>query len=79
MSDVNCVRCGQPGPQLPAPPLPTKLGGRIYDAICRDCWGQWLKHQTAMINHYALDLREPEARKFLAEQTELYLFGQPKA
>lgn len=79
MSDVNCVRCGQLGPQLPAPPLPTELGTRIFDSICRPCWGQWLGHQTAMINHYALDLREPEARKFLTEQTELYLFGQPKA
>jgi Fe-S cluster biosynthesis and repair protein YggX len=43
------------------------------------CWGEWLQHQTAMINHYSLDLRTPEARRFLSEQTELYLFGQPKA
>ncbi len=79
MSDVNCVRCGQPGARLAAPPLPNELGGRIYDSICQRCWGEWLQHQTAMINHYGLDLREAEARKFLTEQTEQYLFGQPKA
>ena len=79
MSTVNCARCGNVGAQLPAPPLPTELGGRIYDSICNTCWGEWLQHQTAMINHYSLDLRTPEARKFLSEQTELYLFGQPKA
>ncbi len=78
MSEFNCIRCKQPGTQLAAPPLPSELGSRIFDSICQTCWGEWLKHQTAMINHYGLHPWEPEARKFLIEQTELYLFGQPK-
>ncbi len=78
MSDVNCVRCGQTGARLAAPPLPSDLGARIYDSICQQCWSAWLQHQTAMINHYGLDLRDGEARKFLTDQTELYLFGQPE-
>lgn len=28
-----------------------------------------------MINHYALNLLDPEARKFLAQQTEAFLFA----
>jgi Fe-S cluster biosynthesis and repair protein YggX len=79
MSDLNCVRCDQVGAQLAAPPLPSELGNRIYDSICQTCWGEWLKQQTAIINHYALNVLDPEARKMLTEQTETFLFGQPKA
>jgi Fe-S cluster biosynthesis and repair protein YggX len=55
------------------------LGNRIYDSICQTCWQDWLQHQTAIINHYGLDLRDPEARQFLMKQTETFLFGQPQA
>ena len=75
MTQVNCARCGQVGDQLDQPPLPTDLGHRIYDSICRKCWGEWLQNQTAIINHYGLNLVDPEARKFLTQQTEQFLFG----
>ncbi len=79
MSTIACVRCGQQRVQLAAPPLPGDLGGRIYDSICQECWQEWLRYQTAIINHYALDLREAEARQLLTAETEKYLFGQPEA
>lgn len=75
MSDVTCVRCGQTGERMAAPPFPTELGNRIYDSICRVCWGEWLRQQTAIINHYGLDLRDAQARRFLTQQTETFLFG----
>jgi Fe-S cluster biosynthesis and repair protein YggX len=75
MSHVNCTRCGEPGDQLKQPPLPTDLGDRIYDSVCHDCWGEWLRQQTAIINHYGLDLTQPDSRKFLLQQTEQFLFG----
>jgi Fe-S cluster biosynthesis and repair protein YggX len=75
MTQINCVRCGKGGEQLGQPPLPTDLGHRIFDSICQECWGEWLKHQTAVINHYGLNLVDPEARKFLTQQTEQFLFG----
>ena len=78
MADIACAKCGQTRAQTAAPPFPTELGGRIYDTICHVCWADWLQHQTAVINHYGLDLREAEARKFLTEQTETYLFGEPQ-
>jgi len=28
-----------------------------------------------LINHYGLNLRDPEAKKFLTEQTERFLYG----
>jgi len=79
MSDVTCTRCGQTRERLAAPPFRNEFGNRIYDSICQACWSEWLQHQTAVINHYALDLRDPRAREFLTTQTETYLFGPPQA
>ena len=77
MARIDCARCGKPGEQVAAPPLPTDLGNRIYDSICQSCWSEWLQQQTVIINHYGLDLRQPEARQILTQQTEAFLFGPP--
>jgi Fe-S cluster biosynthesis and repair protein YggX len=78
MSEFSCSRCGQTQPRLTAPPLPNELGDRIYDSICQACWQEWLRQQTAIINHYGLDLREPKARQLLMTQTEAFFFGPPQ-
>ncbi len=75
MSDITCTRCGQTREGLASPPFPTELGQRILGSICQVCWKDWLKQQTSIINHYALDLRNPEARRMLTTQTETFLFG----
>ena len=80
MVDIPCTRCGETQAQMAAPPLATELGSRIYESICQVCWMDWLRHQTSIINHYGLTPgTDPEHRKFLAEQTETYLFDQPQA
>jgi Fe-S cluster biosynthesis and repair protein YggX len=75
MAQLKCARCGTDGAQLAAPPLPSDLGNRIYDSICQSCWDEWLKQQTAIINHYGLNLLQADARKFLTVQTEAFFFG----
>jgi Fe-S cluster biosynthesis and repair protein YggX len=75
MADVTCVRCGQTREGLAAPPFPNDLGSRIATSICQVCWKDWLKQQTQLINHYALDLRDPKSRQMLIAQTETFLFG----
>jgi Fe-S cluster biosynthesis and repair protein YggX len=79
MPDISCVRCNETRAQLPAPPLRGELGDRIFDSICQTCWSEWLREQTAIINHYALDVREQQAREFLTKQTGTFLFGLPQA
>ena len=74
--NISCVRCGQTREGLAAPPFPTELGNRILSSICQVCWKDWLRQQTQIINHYALDLRDPKARQMLTQQTETFLFGQ---
>lgn len=73
-STVHCQRCGQDGPALPFPPLPNEFGARVQAGICEVCWQEWLRFQTMLINHYGLNLRDPEARRFLLEQGERFLF-----
>ena len=74
MTSISCVRCGTTGEPQAFKPFPNELGERVYTTICKNCWAEWLKHQQALINHYALNLREPKAKEFLFEQMEQFLF-----
>lgn len=60
-------------------PFPTELGQRIFDGICGVCWGEWVKHQQALINHYGLNLQDPQAKAFLYQSLEQFLFETPTA
>ena len=40
-----------------------------------EAWAGWLKHQTMLVNENRLSLVDPQARKYLTEQTEAYFFG----
>ena len=43
--------------QLPAPPFADELGRRIHEAICADCWNEWLRNYSIkVINELRLDL-----------------------
>ena len=75
MADVTCARCGQTRAGLGFPPFNNDLGKRIHAEICQQCWQQWLTRQTALINHYGLNLRDADAKKFLLQNTEEFLFG----
>jgi Fe-S cluster biosynthesis and repair protein YggX len=70
---IQCRRCRKDSPSLEKTPFRTPLGDRIKEEICRDCWADWLQHQTLLINHYGLDPRDPKARNFLYEQIEKVL------
>ncbi len=74
MAQIECVRCGETGEQLPKPPLRNELGERIHASIDQKCWQEWLQYQQALINHYGLDVRSREAREFLTRNMEAYLF-----
>ena len=76
---VQCRRCKADKPALPRPPFRNELGERILESICRDCWGDWLQHQTLLINHYGLDPRDQKAKDFLYKQVEEVLLGDGAA
>jgi Fe-S cluster biosynthesis and repair protein YggX len=76
VTTIHCRQCGRDdAPPLTRAPFKTELGERILAEICAECWQDWLKKQTQLINHYGLDPREAGARTFLYKQTEEALFG----
>jgi Fe-S cluster biosynthesis and repair protein YggX len=72
--DISCTRCGQTRAGVARSPFPGALGARIIGEICQDCWSQWLKQQTMLINHYGLNVMDPQARAFLTKNLEAFLF-----
>jgi Fe-S cluster biosynthesis and repair protein YggX len=72
---IHCVRCGQDRPPMAFQPFPTELGRRVYAQICGACWADWLRTQQQLINHYALNLRDPQAKEFLFTNMDQFLFG----
>ena len=79
MATIQCTRCGRAAAPQPFAPFNNELGRRIHAEICQDCWAEWLRHQTMLINHYGLNVRDPEARAFLMENTEKFLFSTGEA
>jgi Fe-S cluster biosynthesis and repair protein YggX len=75
MRTVNCVVLGREAEGLDRPPYPGALGQRIFEQVSREAWQTWLSHQTMLINENRLSLIDPEARKFLQQEMEKFLFG----
>lgn len=75
MEPITCRRCAATVPPMDRPPFRSVLGERIRTSICPDCWKDWLKHQTLLINHHGLDPRQREAREFLYGEIERVLLG----
>ena len=74
--EFSCARCGlSDGARISAAPFPSDTGRRIAAEVCAECWEAWKKHQMALINHYALNVRDAEARSFLTSAMEGFLFG----
>ncbi len=72
---VNCIKLGKEAEGMDFPPYPGELGKRIYMNVSKEAWATWLKQQTMLVNENRLSLADPSARKYLAEQTEKYFFG----
>jgi Fe-S cluster biosynthesis and repair protein YggX len=44
--------------------------------ICQPCWAEWLQKQNQLINHFGLDLANPEAHDFLFENMKIFFFSE---
>ena len=76
---VYCVKLQRELPGLDKPPFPGKLGQRIYEQISKQAYDMWPGQQVLIINHYGLNMADPEARKILREQMEEFFFGEDAA
>jgi Fe-S cluster biosynthesis and repair protein YggX len=73
---IFCQKLQQDLPALDFEPYPGELGAKIFQSISANAWQMWLEHQTMLINEYRLNMLEAEARKFLKEEMEKFLFGK---
>ena len=71
---VHCVKFDRDLPGLERPPFPGELGQRIYDHVSQLAFDMWREQQTLIINHYGLNLLDPDAKQFLMGQMEAFLF-----
>jgi Fe-S cluster biosynthesis and repair protein YggX len=72
---VNCIKLKREAEGLEFPPYPGELGKRIFENVSKEAWKQWLEHQKMLVNENRLNLADPKARKYLAEQMERHFFG----
>ena len=72
---VNCIKLGREAEGLDFPPIPGEIGKRIYESVSKEAWQQWVRMQTMLINENRLNLADPQARKYLAEQVQKHFFG----
>ncbi|MAZ38914.1 MAG: oxidative damage protection protein [Legionellales bacterium] len=73
---VYCIKLQKEAEGLDFAPYPGELGKKIYDAISKQAWQQWLGQQTMLINEYRLSMTDPKAREFLATEMEKFFFGE---
>jgi Fe-S cluster biosynthesis and repair protein YggX len=72
---VQCIKLGAEAEGLERPPYPGELGKRIFEQVSKQAWGDWLKHQTMLVNENRLNLADARARQYLARQMENHFFG----
>jgi Fe-S cluster biosynthesis and repair protein YggX len=75
LPEVSCTKCGQTRAGFEKPPFPGPVGARVVQEICQQCWADWTRQQTMLINHYGLDVMDPQARSFLTKNMSAFLFG----
>jgi Fe-S cluster biosynthesis and repair protein YggX len=73
MATITCVRCGQSREQLDSPPTGGQLGEKIRAKVCPDCYNEWVSQQVLYINHYGLQMADPDDRKRLIQAMKEFL------
>ncbi len=72
---VTCAKLGIEAEGLENPPFPGPKGQKIYETISKQAWQEWLGMQTVLINEHRLASFDPQAKKFLEEEREKFLYG----
>ncbi|WFF38618.1 oxidative damage protection protein [Moraxella nasibovis] len=70
---VMCRKYGQELPKLPNPPFPNAKGEEIQNTVSKKAWDEWIELQTMLINEKHLSMADKDAKKFIAQQRELFL------
>lgn len=72
----KCARCGQKNEPLGVAPIPTELGQKIGAEMCKDCWVEWQQKQKQLINHFGLDVSNPDSHQFLFDNMKIFFYNE---
>lgn len=72
-SGFRCKRCGRPSGKLPERPFKGELGEKVWAHICSDCWREWVKMGTMVINEMSLQLADPRSQDIYDQQMKEFL------
>ena len=74
MATVLCAKYNKELPGLDKAPFPGAAGQEVLERVSARAWDEWLGIQTMIINENRLNMMDPDARKFLSEQRNKFLF-----
>ena len=72
----KCGRCGQKSEPLGYSPVPTELGQKIGNEMCKDCWAESQKKQILHINKFGLDVSNPDSHDFLFDNMKIFFYNE---
>lgn len=72
---VMCRKYKEELEGLDAPPYPGPKGIDIYENVSKKAWGEWMSHQTMLINEKRLNMMDLTDRTYLGEQMKKFLSG----
>ena len=73
---VFCRKLQKEAEGLAFPPFPGPAGQQLFETVSKEAWQSWLKEQTMIINENRLNVMDPQAQAFLAEQREKFLANE---
>ena len=74
MNTVFCLKYKKDLPALTKAPFPGPGGDKILENISQRAWEAWLNVQTMFINENRMNMMDPDARVFLAERRNEFLY-----
>ena len=74
MATVLCAKYNEELPALEKAPFPGAAGQEVLERVSAKAWDEWLGFQTMIINENRLNMMDPEARKFLTEMRNKFLY-----
>ena len=69
---VTCAKLNRRLPGLAKPPMPGELVSASIDNISQQAWEMWQEQSRLLINHYGLNLADPDSRQILRQEMEAF-------
>jgi len=57
-------------------PIPTELGQQIGAEMCKDCWKEWQEKQKQLINHFGLDVSNPDSHSSSSNNMKIFFYNE---